>query len=169
MLGNVEGTVGLDLCCGAGTFGLEALSRGAAEVVFVDRSPRSLKIVRANLDTVGVGEEALLVRGDVEKPLPLERLIPRRFDWLFLDPPYALVESPAGRTRIAERLRELAHAGAFEDDPWILLEHRSRIASLLSDGGLEIVETRAHGEGAVSFLRAPSGHDADGGPYTAGD
>lgn len=79
---DIEGRRVLDLFAGTGQLGIEALSRGAAECVFVDESPKSLKLVRANLERCGL-------RGRVEQSESIGFL--RRggkFDLVFLDPPY---------------------------------------------------------------------------------
>src|SRR5260370_34159587 len=62
---SVEGASVLDLFAGSGALGIEALSRGAANVTFVDREPRGLAILRQNLDALGLKDRANVIRGDV--------------------------------------------------------------------------------------------------------
>ncbi|HYM96602.1 MAG TPA: 16S rRNA (guanine(966)-N(2))-methyltransferase RsmD, partial [Candidatus Sulfotelmatobacter sp.] len=78
----------LDLFAGSGAIGIEALSRGAAGVTFVDREPRGLAILRQNLDALGLKQRALVVRGDVVRWLEASRDAVRSADFVFLDPPY---------------------------------------------------------------------------------
>src|SRR6185436_9250282 len=59
----------LDLFAGAGGVGLEALSRGAAHVTFVEKDPRAVAALRENVATLGVGEAARVLRGDVHREL----------------------------------------------------------------------------------------------------
>src|SRR5216684_1610800 len=73
----IEGAYVLDLFAGSGAIGIEALSRGAAEVTFVDKEPRGLAILRQNLDALELKERARVVRGEVG-----------RAELVFLDPPY---------------------------------------------------------------------------------
>lgn len=84
---DIEGRRILDLFAGSGQMGIEALSRGAREAVFVDSSPRSLAVVRENLRTCGLNGAAVVVQSDA-----LSYLAPRagrsEFDYAFLDPPY---------------------------------------------------------------------------------
>ncbi|MBQ3371989.1 MAG: 16S rRNA (guanine(966)-N(2))-methyltransferase RsmD [Oscillospiraceae bacterium] len=80
---DVEGRRVLDLFAGTGQLGIEALSRGAREAVFVDSSPASLKIVRENLQLCSM--EAQVVRSDAIAYL--KHCAP--FDLIFVDPPYA--------------------------------------------------------------------------------
>lgn len=84
----IEGSRVLDLFAGSGALGIEALSRGAAEVTFVDQQPRGLAILRQNLDALGFKERARLVRSDVVRWLEASRDAVRSADFVFLDPPY---------------------------------------------------------------------------------
>ena len=83
----VLGAKVLDLFCGTGALGLEALSRGATSVVFVDKSPRALSLVRENLKRGGVEEAARLLK--LNLPQGLEAL-EGPFDLIFITPPYGL-------------------------------------------------------------------------------
>jgi 16S rRNA (guanine966-N2)-methyltransferase len=86
-LGAVEGARVLDLFAGSGALGIEALSRGAASVTFVERDPGALRAVRANLASTGLdGPAATVVRADALRWLDGE---PGAFDVALLDPPYA--------------------------------------------------------------------------------
>jgi 16S rRNA (guanine966-N2)-methyltransferase len=82
----VAGARVLDLFAGAGTLGLEALSRGAAEATFVESAPRALAALRANLEALG--EDAKVVRGDALRWLRGASAGARQYDLVFLDPPY---------------------------------------------------------------------------------
>jgi 16S rRNA (guanine966-N2)-methyltransferase len=84
----VEDARVLDLFAGAGTLGLEALSRGAASATFVESAPRALDALRANLATLGTGEDAEVVRADVLRWLRAASGGARQYDLVFLDPPY---------------------------------------------------------------------------------
>jgi 16S rRNA (guanine966-N2)-methyltransferase len=78
----------LDLFAGSGALGLEALSRGAAEVTFVDSGPAALKALRANL--AALGAEAEVRRQDARRFLASASAGARQYDLVFLDPPYRL-------------------------------------------------------------------------------
>jgi len=91
--GGVEGLRVVDLFCGSGALGVEALSRGAASATFVDLDPDALAAVRQNLDAVGLaGEPASLVRASL--PGWLEGGAAGSFDLAFCDPPYDYVDWP---------------------------------------------------------------------------
>jgi 16S rRNA (guanine(966)-N(2))-methyltransferase RsmD len=84
----IEGAEVLDLFAGSGALGIEALSRGAAGVTFVDHQARGLAILRQNLDVLGLKERARIVRGDVVRWLEATPDIVQRAGVVFLDPPY---------------------------------------------------------------------------------
>jgi len=82
----------LDLYAGSGALGIEALSRGAARVTFVDHAAATLRVLRANLADLGIESFAAVVAGDV--PAAVRRLghAGERFDLVLVDPPYASEE-----------------------------------------------------------------------------
>ena len=81
---DIEGRKVLDLFAGSGQLGIEALSRGAESVTFVDRAPDSLRLVRENLKLSGLGDSARVVAADSIAFLSGGE----KFDLIFLDPPY---------------------------------------------------------------------------------
>jgi 16S rRNA (guanine966-N2)-methyltransferase len=100
MLGGVTGARVLDLYAGSGALGIEALSRGAASAVFVERDPRAAAAIQANLDAVGAEGEV----GRVDALAFLKRRS-GPFDLVFCDPPYDCGPRIAGS--LAERLPAL--------------------------------------------------------------
>jgi 16S rRNA (guanine(966)-N(2))-methyltransferase RsmD len=78
----------LDLFAGSGALGLEALSRGASEVTFVDSAPAAIRALRTNLETLGA--EAIVERRDARSFLGRASAAGRQYDLVFLDPPYRL-------------------------------------------------------------------------------
>lgn len=99
VLGDVEGAHVLDLFAGSGALGIEALSRGARSVTFVDHDAKAVTATRRNLAEVGV--EALVQRRDA---LAFLRSAAGRFDLVFIDPPYS------SAPRLGERLTQLLPA-----------------------------------------------------------
>lgn len=81
----IAGARCLDLCAGTGALGIEALSRGAGAVSFVEREPRLAQALCANLERLGVGGEVV-----VADAYAWLRGAPRAYDVVFLDPPFAL-------------------------------------------------------------------------------
>jgi 16S rRNA (guanine966-N2)-methyltransferase len=97
VLGDVEGLRVLDLFAGTGALGIEAISRGAADAVFVDSDPRAIAAVRRNLHATGI--QAHVHKWDA---LAFLATRPGPFDLVFLDPPYSSAHRLAGP--LAERL-----------------------------------------------------------------
>jgi 16S rRNA (guanine966-N2)-methyltransferase len=97
--GSVQDARVLDLYAGSGALGIEALSRGAASAVFVDRSPRAVAAIRANLDALGI--DAQVRRLEARTALRTASARADAYDLVFLDPPYR---------RAAELGRELSEA-----------------------------------------------------------
>jgi len=133
---HLEGAKVLDLFAGSGALGLEALSRGAAMVTFVELASASLVALRANIATLDVEQRVRVHRGDALKFAASAP--PRAYDVAFADPPYT--------TDQAEQL-----VAAFRANPFARLlgvEHSSRVALLGN-------ETRRYGNVALTFCEAP--------------
>lgn len=84
-LGGVDGAIVVDLFAGSGSFGIEALSRGAERVVFVERDRNAIRTLQGNLETLGFADRAQVIAGSVETALAG---LPHA-DIAFCDPPYA--------------------------------------------------------------------------------
>jgi 16S rRNA (guanine(966)-N(2))-methyltransferase RsmD len=90
LAGRIAGARVLDLFAGSGALGLEALSRGAAAVTFVDRDPGAIRVVRANLAALGI--QAEVRRAEARAFLRTAPAAARQYDVAFLDPPYRQAE-----------------------------------------------------------------------------
>ena len=111
MLGALDGARVLDLYAGTGALGIEALSRGAAAAVFVERDPRAVKVLRANLEVLGLGRDRAEVRpGDAGQALRNARTGGEAYDLVLLDPPYKL--APALGPELGDDLQSLLTPGA---------------------------------------------------------
>ncbi len=121
-MGGVEGAAVLDLFCGSGALGLEALSRGAASVTFVDADAAALAATRANLAATGLESQAArLVRAQL--PGWLERA--PRVDLALCDPPYAFRDWSALLQRLAADVAVLESAAEVEPPSgWVLTRSR---------------------------------------------
>jgi 16S rRNA (guanine966-N2)-methyltransferase len=95
MLGDVDGAGALDLFAGSGALGIEALSRGAASAVFVERDAQALVVLRANLHALGLSRpRANVRRSDALAALQSARRREETYDLVFIDPPYARARQP---------------------------------------------------------------------------
>ena len=140
ILGSVEGARVLDLFAGSGALGLEALSRGAAHAVFVEADPTAVKTIERNLEKLAL--EGRIVRSDATRYLARTA---ERYDVVFVDPPYEMVESL--RMPLAEHLpRVLAEGGS------VVVETAADVQPELS---LPIRSTRRHGSTQLTVFDAP--------------
>ena len=131
ILGSVEGASVLDLFAGSGALGLEALSRGAASAVFVESDHTAVATIERNLEKLRL-DGAKIIRSDA---LRYVARTGERYDLVFVDPPYEMVESL--RMRLAEHLpRVLAENGL------VVLE---TAAGVELDLPLSVRTTKRHG------------------------
>lgn len=135
----------LDLCCGSGSVGLEALSRGASRVVFVDSQRLCADAVRSTARDFGFGEERWEVHAS-DAARAMQSLAARRlvFDLIFLDPPY---DAALG----ASSLRRIVELGLLASGPAsrAILEHAGGEASP-QVAGLELLRRYDHGTSSLS-------------------
>lgn len=89
--GNIENALVLDLFAGSGALGLESISRGAKEVIFVDKAPIAIKTIKKNISNLKI-ENARVLMLDFEKALKLLAEENLKFDIIYLDPPYKMKE-----------------------------------------------------------------------------
>ncbi len=140
----IEGARCLDLFAGSGALGLEALSRGAAFVRFVDQAQAVVRQLRENLGLLGVNEQAEVVRGDAARLL---RGRPERpFDLVFLDPPYVLRTLP----KLCHLLEE---NGWLADAAWIYLEQESHRPWFGLPAGWSVHREAVAGQAACWLVR----------------
>jgi len=141
----IDGAHVLDLFAGSGALGIEALSRGAAGVTFVDHQARGLAILRQNLDVLGLKERAHVVRGDVVRWLEASPDQIKRAGLVFLDPPYDDV--------VLDRALRVLDRGLH--DAVVVAEH-SRRHELPSLARLKLDRERRYGDTIVTVLVAPA-------------
>lgn len=133
----------IDLFCGSGALGLEALSRGADHVFFVDRSMRAIYAVRSNIEIMGVEEWCTLIPGDAFRVL--KKLVSQghQADVITADPPYD--------SELAHRiLQSVAELGIMVPGGWLVVEHRERV-SVSNHPGFSLVKSRKLGDTVISI------------------
>ena len=148
---SVEGSVFVDVYAGTGAVGIEALSRGAAEVTFIEKHPAAATLIRRNLESLRVESGAMILAMDAVRGL--DQLAHRRFgdrlqaDFVFLDPPYAAEEEYARALGYLDESRLLAPSGL------IIIEHRSKFELPERLTQIERVRVVEQGDAALSFYR----------------
>jgi 16S rRNA (guanine966-N2)-methyltransferase len=139
---SIRGARVLDGFAGTGAIGIEALSRGAAQVTFVERDPRAVALIDANLAALLAGgrPKPVIIRAGFAGAVP--RLDGEVFDVIILDPPY-------GETAAADALgaaEPLVRAGTR-----LVIEHGARHAAPAGHAGVTLTRTVAAGDSALSF------------------
>ena len=137
----VSGARALDLFAGTGALGLEALSRGAAEVTFVDDGAKALALMRANIAKMRVEGETRVLRQDARR-LPPNPAAP--YDLVFLDPPYGKAMGEAALVS--------AIAGGWLSPGTVVVWEES--AAPQPPAGLVQVDQRKYGDTVVTLLKA---------------
>jgi 16S rRNA (guanine966-N2)-methyltransferase len=139
---SVEGARVLDGYAGTGAIGIEALSRGAAHVTFVDEDPRAVKLIERNLamiDAEGARDRAIIRACFADAGA---RLAGAPFDLIIVDPPYAHGAAEAA----------LATAGALaRPSTRVVVEHAKRYTAPAGAGPLQLRRTVTAGDSALSF------------------
>ncbi len=142
----------LDLFCGTGSVGLEALSRSADSCVFVDRSPGSCGIARRNLEALDFLTEGRVFEGDAIAMIDELARRGRRFDVVFIGPPYYQELVPATLTALSE-------GRILVEDFVVVAEiHHTEVATEFH-GVLERVDTRRYGDNQLLFYRRAGGRE----------
>jgi 16S rRNA (guanine(966)-N(2))-methyltransferase RsmD len=146
----IEGAYFLDLYAGSGAVGLEALSRGAEHVVFVERAPAALRVLQANIARLRLTSGFSIQSGSVGAYLRRALTESRQFDLVFLDPPY----DAAHEYRTTLEMLGGATAELLAGDALVIAEHRRK--ERLEDGYGTLARTRLleQGDAALSFYSA---------------
>jgi 16S rRNA (guanine(966)-N(2))-methyltransferase RsmD len=147
----VAGARFVDVFAGTGAVGIEALSRGAAEVVFIENHPPAVALIRKNLGSLGVRVGATVLGADalrgLEKLAAKHTAASRPFDFVFIDPPYAATEE------YARVLRVLGSAAFLAPGSVIVAEHHKKFDLPAHAGSLARFRVLKQGDAALSFYR----------------
>ena len=142
----VCGAVLWDLCAGSGAIGIEALSRGAAEAIFVERERAHLQTISENLDRAKLSDRARLMGQDVEPALALLARRKEKADLIFSDPPYQ-------EQTVPELLKAISRYDLLDRGGLLILELFSR--SKLWPQKHPAVGFRKYGDSILVFIEAP--------------
>jgi 16S rRNA (guanine966-N2)-methyltransferase len=134
----------LDLYAGTGALGIEALSRGASAVTFVERDRRAQKLIEDNLERCGITDGYVIIRASVEDAL--ERLRDSRFDIAFLDPPYDREPATSEIADVLASAADVMGQGAV-----VVLEHSRKRPSMPAAGRLVRTREVTAGDSALAF------------------
>src|SRR6266567_6859212 len=143
----LDGLTFLDLFAGTGAVGIEARSRGAERVVFVESNKKAVNLIRANLTSLHIDGEASVIHEEAATALPMLMKSGEQFDIVFLDPPYALA-GEYGRS-----LRLLGNSTLLKADALVIAEHDKRFEPGEDHAPLKRYRRLEQGDSALSFYR----------------
>ena len=148
ILAPVTGKIFLDVFAGSGSIGIEALSRGAASVAFIEKDAAYCDYIKKNILRCGFTGNYDILSAEVKKALPALQKKSARFDIIFADPPYeaGLVEETSGY---------LAAGKLFASDGMIIFQHSVREELDWQRGGnLTVFDQRRYGDTLLTFLKS---------------
>jgi 16S rRNA (guanine(966)-N(2))-methyltransferase RsmD len=132
----IEGVVFLDAYAGSGAVGIEALSRGAAHVILIERNAQALSILRENLSSLGIANNVTVVRGSAAVLLPNYKA-----EIAFLDPPYEQL------SEYSDALLALSRSGCR----LAIAQHASRVSLEAQYDHLQRTRVLRQGDNSLSF------------------
>lgn len=150
LLGDIEGLSFLDLFAGTGSVGIEALSRGAAEVFFVEKNRAVVQCIEDNLGKCGFDWRCEILATDVKNAVSILAKRKARFDILFADPPY-------DEGFVGETLQCLVGTNLISRDGVVVVQHSVREEAQGSENwGFALTDQRRYGDTLLSFLKINS-------------
>ncbi len=143
---SVAGARALDLFAGSGALGIEALSRGAEHVVFVENDSNAVRTIADNLAKTRLSEKGEIIRADFRLAVRKLRKRGKRFDLVFIDPPYE-----AGL--LADVAGVLTKHCITSPEAIIVVEHFKKTEPPPSISGIPLARTRTYGQTALSYFQ----------------
>jgi 16S rRNA (guanine966-N2)-methyltransferase len=143
----VEDSLFVDIYAGTGAVGIEAISRGARETIFIESNPRAARIVRQNLEALGIRAGVELIEADAVRGL--EKIATRRLmaDFAFLDPPYKETEEHLRVLEFLDSSHVIAPRGI------VIVEHHWKTPLPERFDRLECTRRLEQGDAILSFYR----------------
>jgi len=142
----LEGSVWLDIFAGTGAVGIEALSRGAQRVTFIDKAPAAVRVIRENLKSLGVTEGFEIIDHEASRALRLYGEKGLAADYVFVDPPYA--SHDAYEEVLALLAQSILNQGAI-----VIAEHVKRHDPGEAFGAMRRYRKLVQGDSGLSFYR----------------
>ena len=142
---NIHNSSVIDICSGTGALGIEALSRGAKEVCFIDKDIKSIRIIQKNTSKLNINHEdkifIKIIKDEVTKAL---QKIDSIYDIVLIDPPY-------NTNIINETLQDLKNYNLIKTHSYIFAE--SSNAEIFDFNGYELLDTKKYGKSKLTILK----------------
>jgi len=133
----------LDLFSGSGSLGIEALSRGAGFVDFVEREPKACDIIKENLATTGLAERAHVYCCNVYRAISF---LNKTYDIVLMDPPYS-------NKTIGKTITRLAGSSLIDGDSVVVITHSPHLNLEDKYPPLELIKEKRHGDSCINIYR----------------
>jgi len=147
----IEGGMVLDLFAGTGNLGIEALSRGAKKVIFVEKGRHALGLILRNLAQFGLEGRSEVIPIDANRAIGILKQRGKTFDLIFMDPPYE-------KGLIEKTLMKLSSHQIYHKDSILVVEHHRRELLPPIINGWNLIRQRQMGETVISFLTPREDH-----------
>ncbi len=150
----IEDSVVLDLFAGSGALGLEALSRGAKQCVFVEKDAKTIRVLRKNLELTGFSGNSIVLKKDAFHCIPELKEKGIKYGLVFFDPPYRLWETDRDRQELLDLLASIGKDDTLLDPQAIVIvRYRTHKVDLPEGlGGLSLFDRRVYGDTTLAFL-----------------
>jgi 16S rRNA (guanine(966)-N(2))-methyltransferase RsmD len=142
---SIEGTYFLDLFAGTGAIGIEALSRGAQKVIFIEKEVKCIKIIKENLKKTKNDQNSLVFKIDFLSGIKLLAKKNYLLDYIFLDPPYNM-----GLANIS--LLEISKLTILKKNSLVIVQHYKKEKVEENINNLKLFDQRKYGESYLSFF-----------------
>lgn len=142
----LEGSIWIDLFAGTGAVGIEALSRGAAMVYFVESSRAAAELINKNLESLGITEKFRIMHQEARTAIPALESQQVQPAFIFLDPPYAMQQA------YRETLNLLGNSHLIES-ALVIAEHEKKFDPSENLGSLQRMRRLEQGDAVLSFYR----------------
>lgn len=142
---NIHNSSVIDICSGTGALGIEALSRGANKIYFIDQETKSIQIIQKNISKLKINnEDKIFIKVIKDKSTKALKKINHVFDIVLIDPPY--------KTKIIEEtLQDLKNYNLIKTHSYIFAE--SSNAEIFDFNGYEILDTKKYGKSKLTILK----------------
>ncbi|MDD4013705.1 MAG: 16S rRNA (guanine(966)-N(2))-methyltransferase RsmD, partial [Candidatus Omnitrophica bacterium] len=136
----------LDLFAGSGAYGLEAISRGAVEAVFVELDRKCVSVIKDNIKALGAGERTRISVGDAGSLISSGALAGEKFDIVFADPPYS-------RGLAKNLLITVSHYDILSNSGLLVIEHHRQESLPDEEGVFILLKRKSYSDISVSFYK----------------
>jgi len=142
---NINNSSVIDICSGTGALGIEALSRGANKIYFIDQETKSIQIIQKNISKLKINNEnKIFIKVIKDKSTKALKKINHVFDIVLIDPPY--------KTKIIEEtLQDLKNYNLIKTHSYIFAE--SSNAEIFDFNGYELLDTKKYGKSKLTILK----------------